>query len=190
MDVERVFAALDEELRLDGADQVTLIICGAAVIRLRDGHDIDTNDVDSLTVLAGRVRAAARRVQESAVGISEGLGEDWLNETVIRIGIPTILPAGWEDRAFAQGPLFKGKSGLLLVYGLDRIDMIRSKLLCLFDEWGREIDRDVAQLKRMLKSAEEALDEAGWVHAALSTYEPGRWTRDDVANRLAERLKP
>lgn len=75
MDVKRVLTALDEELNLTSTDNISMIICGGAVIRLRYGADIDTNDIDSLTALNARMMAASKRVAMSQVGRDEQLGE-------------------------------------------------------------------------------------------------------------------
>lgn len=87
------------------------------------------------------------------------------------------------------GPIFKGKNGCLTVFGLSRVDLIRTKLLCLFDEFGRDTARDVFHLKKMLENADEALTEAPWVYQALSVYEPGRRTESHVQKIIAESLK-
>ena len=189
MDVFVVLKALDAELELTDEDRVEIIICGSAVIRLRYGEDIDTNDVDSLTTLSAKVTAAAKRVAVSKVGKQEELGDNWLNEQVIRIGIPALLPGGWEDRAINAGLVFNGRNGRLSVYALERSDLIRSKLMCLFDEFGRDIPRDVIHLKKMIRNADEAIGEARWVYGALNVYEPGRRKLKEVTKIIKDYLK-
>jgi hypothetical protein len=185
MNLTRVLSALDVELKNELVGKVVIILCGSAVIGLRYGHEIDTNDMDSLCEIGNAVKAASRRVAESPIGTEEGLGSDWLNQTVIAIGIPNILPVGWEDRCYAEGPIFVGKFSDLVVYGLCRLDLVRTKLLCLFDEFGRDISRDIEQLKKMAVSAEEIKNEIGWIKTALETWEPGVHSVDSIRKKIS-----
>ena len=158
---------LDKELEGDH----TLYICGGAAVSLiaasRPTADVDVIEPE----VSGGLLVAAKRVASSESGLQLGLRENWLNDSVgTMVQIAKVLPKAWKANAIKQGAVFEGKN--LVVFSLDRIDLLRTKLLAIVSaDRGADSIQDIEDICNLGVTVEQVLCELDWLQTADKFYD-------------------
>jgi hypothetical protein len=174
--LDRLFKALEEHLRADGAVFEPVIIGGSALEALglvRRG----TKDVEVLALRTEAILRSADPLPDALVRASArvardfNLASDWLNAgptELLRFG----LPDGFLERVVSRpyGPA-------LTVHFAGRVDQIHFKLYAMVDHGG---GRHEADLRSLTPNDQELLRAAAWAR----THDPSEGFRDLLVQAL------
>jgi hypothetical protein len=157
----RVFELLDGRLRINGAPQVSLVVCGGASLLgtgllVRTTRDVDIlalrDDAGNLVAPVPLPDYLAQAAQEVAETLN--LARDWLNNGPSRDegGLLQLgLPSGLQDRLLCR-PIGER----LTVYFISRLDQIHFKLYAAVDCSGGRHQHDLIALNPTGEEMERA----------------------------------
>jgi hypothetical protein len=143
-DITKYLNALSEQLALQGAQKVALVVVGGAAMSVLGLGQRTTRDIDTMAFLVtsqvgdrSLIRAEFDdKLAGAAAAVARdfGLPEDWINPGPTD-QLDTGLPDGFKDRLI---PVRYGES--LVVYYCSRLDLIHLKLYASVDVRGRHLD--------------------------------------------------
>lgn len=146
--LQRIFRALDEELRVKNQKRSMVLMGGAAIMALAPSSrftvDIDVADPDIDDQLKDASHIVAKKLD---------LPFDWLNSSARTFA--KQLPPGWLDRCTK---LYEGTS--ISIFSLNRTDLIKTKCLAYFD---RQSPTDLEDLLSLKPTKSEYNDTLKWI---------------------------
>lgn len=178
--VERVLAALADQLQVRKSPPVDMLICGGAALQLLELLGRTTLDIDILAfVLDSKTLQSAKPFPTylaeavAKVGRDFGMDDDWLNSGPTHLSQEIKLPKGLLKRA----PVASYGS-CLTVRAISRYDQIHLKLFAVAAKGPEKHDDDLRHLE---PTKEELFQAAQWLLASVN-----EWYREDVKRYLKE----